>query len=268
MTQTKLKDLLYLSDKRTIFIGRLPQQQPVPLFSAASSFFISTSNDIELIDHTNNKSYFSKTFLLPPGVKISIQTHGSVIAHGFLDVMGFDLAALKHKMLKTILLAENSYVYSDFYDQKNAIKRTKYIWEQRPTAQRLFSDLGIWLSKFSPDANFNPDTRVIEAIAIIQQNYSINLSVADIASEVSLSEPHLCQLFKNTVGIPIRRYRIWHRIYIIAVKMGLGLTLTEAVIDVGFTDCAQFSRVFKEIGGIKPSDILTVKANTDIRIQT
>jgi AraC-like DNA-binding protein len=266
MIQTQLKDLLYLSEKRTIFIGRLTHQNPIPLFSAASSFFVSTSNEIELIDHVNNKSYFSKTFLLPPGIKVNIDTHGAVIAHGFLDVMGFDLASLTPKMEHSIAIDQTSTVYSDFYDQEDIIRRINVVWGSRPPANKMFTDLDTWLNKFEPAENFHPDKRVEKAVAIIQENYRENVSVADIARQVGLSEPHLCQLFKNNIGIPIRRYRIWHRIYIIAVKMGLGLSLTDAVIEVGFTDSAQFSRVFKEIGGIKPSDLLTVKANTDIRV--
>ncbi|MFT5718390.1 MAG: AraC-like DNA-binding protein [Oleiphilaceae bacterium] len=264
MTQAKLKDLLYLSEKRTIFIGRLTN--PLPLFSAAPSFFVSIDKEIELIDHINNKTYFSKTFLLPPGIKVSIDTHGSVISHGFLDVMGFDLASLTPKMQQTISIDQTSTVYSDFYDEDDAIKRIQFIWNTRPSATNLFAEMSTWLNNFEPGINFHPDKRVIKAVSIIQENYRENISVADIAHQVGLSEPHLCQLFKNNIGIPIRRYRIWYRIYIIAIKMGLGLTLTDAVIEVGFTDSAQFSRVFKEIGGIKPSDILTVKANTDIRI--
>jgi AraC-like DNA-binding protein len=266
MTQKKLKDLLYLSEKRTIFIGRLTHPQPAPLFSAAPSFFISTDKEIELIDHVNNKTYFSKSFLLPPGIKVSIDTHGAFISHGFLDVLGVDLTSLIPKMKKIIPIDQTAAVYSEFHDQEDAIKRIQSIWNSRPSAKKMFVELDAWLTKFEPRENFQPDTRVIKAVSIIKENYTENISVADIAKQVGLSEPHLCQLFKNTIGIPIRRYRIWHRIYIIAVKMGLGLTLTEAVIEVGFTDCAQFSRVFKEISGIKPSDILTVKANADIRI--
>lgn len=266
MTQTKPKDLLYLSEKRTIFIGRFTHPQPTPLFSAAPCFFISTDKEIELIDHVNNKTYFSKTFLLPPGVKVSIDTHGAFIAHGFLDVLGFDLASLIPKMKRTIPIDLSANVYCEFHDQDDAIKRIQFIKDSRPSAKDLFAELDAWLSSIKPGENFHPDKRVIKAVSIIHENYTENVSVANIAQQVGLSEPHLCQLFKNTIGIPIRRYRIWHRIYIIAVKMGLGLSLTDAVIEVGFTDCAQFSRVFKEISGIKPSDILTVKANVDIRI--
>ena len=136
----------------------------------------------------------------------------------------------------------------------------------RPSAFDLFRELDRWLSRFEQAPSPQPDNRVIQAVALIQKNYSENISVAEIAKQIGLSEPHLCQLFKQYVGIPIRRYRIWHRIYIIAVKMGLGLTLTDAAIEAGFTDCAQFSRVFKDIGGISPSEVLAAKSNTDIRI--
>jgi AraC-like DNA-binding protein len=54
----------------------------------------------------------------------------------------------------------------------------------------------------------------------------------------------------------MRRYRLWHRLFVTAVKMGTGGNLTEAAMDAGFTDSAHFSHTFKAMFGMAPTTIL------------
>jgi AraC-like DNA-binding protein len=92
---------------------------------------------------------------------------------------------------------------------------------------------------------------VAKVVKKIKQTANDNL-----ASLVNLSVPRLVQIFKNQTGVPMRRYRMWHRLYIMAVKMASGGNLTEAAINARFTDSAHFSHTFKAMFGTAPTTIL------------
>ena len=89
------------------------------------------------------------------------------------------------------------------------------------------------------------------------------MSVAEIAAKVSLSIPRLIQLFKQVTGTPIRRFRLWQRIFVTAEKLSTGLSLTDAAMEAGFSDYAHFSRTYRELSGGNPSD---ARNNTEIRV--
>jgi len=260
-----IKNLLYLSDKRTVLVGRFSEPLQKQL-SAASTLILSTNGNVELIDHRSGDVYSNTSFLIPVGSEVGINTHDAIFAYVFLDALGVDLATLIPKMTNSHVMHNNAKIYSGFTELTDVVQQIRDIWRIRPSAKEAFDLSHDWIGLPLPGTSILSDERVTKAVLLIKDNYTNNTSVADIAKQVSLSEPRLMQLFKQIVGISIRRYRLWHRIYVTAVKMESGLSVTEAALDVGFSDCAQFSRAFKEIGGVKPSDILSITRNTDIRI--
>ena len=111
------------------------------------------------------------------------------------------------------------------------------------------------------------DNRVAKVVEKIKQTANDNLSVDDLASLVNLSVPRLVQIFKKQTGVPMRRYRLWHRLFITAVEMASGGNLTEAAINAGFTDSSHFSHTFKAMFGIAPTTILLQPNGLKIVIQ-
>ena len=105
-------------------------------------------------------------------------------------------------------------------------------------------------------APFKLDARISSVVALIKRDVANNLSARYLAAQVDLSEPRLSQLFKDTLGVPIRRYRQWHRLFVTAVGVTQGLSLTTAALEAGFTDSAHFSRTFRSILGMPPSAML------------
>ena len=80
---------------------------------------------------------------------------------------------------------------------------------------------------------------------------------------MGLSVPRLSQLFKQVIGMPIRRFRLWYRIFATAAKLSQGYSLTEAAVACGFADYPQLCRVFKELTGSRPT---VARDNTEIRV--
>jgi len=76
--------------------------------------------------------------------------------------------------------------------------------------------------------------------------------------------PRLIQLFKRTTGVPIRRFRVWQRIYTTILRVAEGDSLTAAAIAAGFADYAHFSRNFKEMSGVNPSDVLSARGSVEL----
>ena len=114
-----------------------------------------------------------------------------------------------------------------------------------------------FLNEHSLPTTHKVDKRVSQVVDRIKVTIDDNLSVEDLAKEVNLSVPRLVQLFKQQTGIPIRRYRLWHRLYITAIKMGRGDNLTESAIAALFTDSAHCTHSFRSMLGMKPSLLLT-----------
>jgi len=102
--------------------------------------------------------------------------------------------------------------------------------------------------------NLNP--RVKQAIQVIHETQGRELTLEYIASHVFLSESRISHLFKREVGIPIQRYLLWYKLAQAAFNIGKGLSLTAAAEEAGFADSAHFSRSFRVMFGVTPSQIL------------
>ena len=100
------------------------------------------------------------------------------------------------------------------------------------------------------------EVRIHKAIDFMKELEFKQISVKSIAKEIGLSESRLVHLFKDVIGIPIRRYLLWLRLNE-AVKYTLEFkSLTDGAHHAGFADSAHFSRTFRQMFGLTPSDIL------------
>ncbi|MEU9180504.1 helix-turn-helix domain-containing protein [Streptomyces sp. NPDC048550] len=75
------------------------------------------------------------------------------------------------------------------------------------------------------------------------------------AAEVAcLSESRLAHLFRSELGLPFRPYVLWMRLMHAVELASRGHSLTDAAHGAGFADGAHFSRVWRRMFGIAPSD--------------
>ena len=101
-----------------------------------------------------------------------------------------------------------------------------------------------------PDTgNSQKDYRIINAINYIQNLEVKKASTKEIAEHVGLSEGRLTHLFKEQVGIPIRRYLQWYRLIDAMGALCKGKSLTYAAHEAEFADYAHLSRCFTETHG-------------------
>jgi AraC-like DNA-binding protein len=113
---------------------------------------------------------------------------------------------------------------------------------------------------------FQIDDRVKQTIHIIKNSLDKKITLKHLAKEVYLSESRLVHLFKEQVGIPIRKYILWSRLNLAAKQIIEGVDFTQAAHHAGFSDSAHFSRTFTRMFGITPSDIFKNSQNIQAHI--
>ncbi len=261
-----IKPLAYLSAKRTVYVG--PLKKLLEQSKGLTTLIISIDKELGLIDSHTGKNYSSKSFLIPAGSQVTIDTYDSTVALFFLDALGTDLSKLIPIMRQSIQIGGNNLCYSGIPNELAVIEQANDIFQHRPAAESVFEQLDNWIESSGAKLTNAPDPRIEMAITLITTDYDTNVSITDIAKTVELSEPRLIQLFKQVTGIPIRRFRLCHRIFVTVLNLEAGMSLIDAVVEAGFSDYSHFSRVFKELGGINPSELFSPRNLIDIRILT
>ncbi|PJZ47419.1 AraC family transcriptional regulator [Leptospira brenneri] len=99
----------------------------------------------------------------------------------------------------------------------------------------------------------NIDPRIQKIAQKIRMEVPDSIRMNEIGKDFSISEDRLIRLFKEKLGIPLRRYLLWVRILRAVKELKAGNNLTEAAHAAGFSDSAHFSRTFKENFGFIPS---------------
>lgn len=111
-------------------------------------------------------------------------------------------------------------------------------------------------TSFSPIKHSEPDERIASVIKILKGSNGRNVLLHEVVDRIGLSGSRLVHLFKQEVGIPMRRYMLWLRLNKAIQEILRDHNLTEAAIHAGFSDSAHFSRTFFRNFGISPSDLI------------
>ena len=82
------------------------------------------------------------------------------------------------------------------------------------------------------------------------------VDVSDLAATIGVSTSRLTHVFSTEVGIPLRSYARWLRLVRATERLADGATITEAAHAAGFADAAHFSRSFKAMFGLAPSEVM------------
>ena len=105
---------------------------------------------------------------------------------------------------------------------------------------------------FESQKNHN-DQSIIDAQEFIEQNFSREIALDEIASHVRLSRRSLIRRFKSaTHNTP---YQYLQRVRIEAAKKSLettGQTVSEVMYDTGYSDMKSFRQLFKKLTGLTP----------------
>lgn len=92
----------------------------------------------------------------------------------------------------------------------------------------------------------SPDSPIKTILEYIPSVPDKKIQVSELARIAGLSESRLMHLFKEKMGISIRRYLLWKRLLDALLLIDEGESMTMAAMEAGFSDYAHFSRTFKE----------------------
>ncbi|HET8706152.1 MAG TPA: AraC family transcriptional regulator, partial [Pseudomonadales bacterium] len=198
--------------------------------------------------------------LVPAGLHIKLIRANAAFACLFLDPLGKDFSLLSHCMTaKTGEIQHGGFCDDAFLAAFNKIWHGQLSIEQaEDTIKAAFPD------PRTVAFRHKVDEKVKRVLGLIAQEPSKNLSSEDLADFVGISEAQLRRVFKFTVGVPIRRYRLWHRLLVVLRLMAEGHTLTNAALESGFSDSSHFNHVFRDVFGVNPSTVL--KRNGAMRV--
>ena len=99
------------------------------------------------------------------------------------------------------------------------------------------------------DARVNTTLQILENTNLTYQEMS-----RELRAKVFLSESRLSHLFKQHIGISLKKYLLWMKLnHAIAHLLREQEGLTDAGFQSGFYDQAHFSKAFKEMLGMAPS---------------
>lgn len=115
------------------------------------------------------------------------------------------------------------------------------------------------LSRVNKQVSATPENKEFEhtrkIFTYIHEHYSEKFSLQELADRLGISKSHMCRIFMNHTGITINHYLNQTRCDAAIHLISNGHSVAEAGIAVGFSDYNYFSRVFKKIMGVSPSEV-------------
>lgn len=137
-----------------------------------------------------------------------------------------------------------------------------HVWNGKRTGyqvkcQSLLLDLFYTLLHICEQKRFEPSyyQRITRVQEYIQKNYQKDIKIIELANLCSFSESHFRKIFRNVTGISCIQY-----INLVKIEIARNILLsgtanvTEAALQVGYSDVFYFSRIFKKITGHSPSE--------------
>jgi two-component system response regulator YesN len=96
---------------------------------------------------------------------------------------------------------------------------------------------------------------ITKAMRYIDQNYSNNISLNDVAESINMSYFYFSRLFKESTGKSFSDYLTEYRIdKSIELMKDENLSIKQISYDIGYNDPNYFSKIFKKLKGITPTD--------------
>jgi AraC-like DNA-binding protein len=97
------------------------------------------------------------------------------------------------------------------------------------------------------------DSRIVDSLALIRSRLDQPVHLSALAAALNMSPSWLSHQFTEQVGMPLRRYVLWQRLWRAVESALKGSTLTEAAHTAGFSDSSHLSRTFRSNFGVAPS---------------
>jgi AraC-like DNA-binding protein len=116
-----------------------------------------------------------------------------------------------------------------------------------------------WRTVLGVPASEPIDPRAAAVAQAIVKDPDAYASLSEAAQASGLSSSRFQTVFRQQLGAPFRRYRLWRRMGIAMTSLGSGANLTDAAYEAGFSSSAHFSHQFLCMFGLPPSALMALK---------
>ena len=217
-------------------------------------------NGLFNISFGEGEGQFVRAALIAPDVPHQLNTLNNEVAFVYLEPESTDYEDLLN-------LNEDKYAYKlwDFIDEDFAESFTCDATTDEKAAASLLTKT-LEMVGIAPVSNVDIDERIARVLKRLDEANTAQCTSEELEAIACLSASRLQHLFKEQVGIPIRRYSLWKRIRYVLEQLIDGEKMTDAAIDAGFSDSAHFSRTFKEMFGVQPSLFMSSKGLVNIQL--
>ena len=161
-----------------------------------------------------------------------------------------DFAIFSHASLPKVIHNE------ELYNQKTLDEIRQWMTH---TFCRL-SEVTDSLYGYSRHAEISEDTEekddiILTAQEYIRENICAHIKLEDIAKQVHLSPSYFAIYFKNKTNTNLRDYLLMQKMeYARQQLLKANVSVNDVAYDLGYSDYRSFSRAFKNLYGITPSD--------------
>ncbi len=236
--------VLYLSAMRGIFIGHLSApitiRHPCPMLAFALEHAI-TANGCS-----------SQSFLIAPDTKVTL--HGEQpgrFALVFLDGSDGDYWKLHSQMHRG-----TGAILRDYQHTRRFIARLLELDRRRPAISQATTMLSSMISLAACEPAEPPiEPAVQRLLTYLRLNPVHDLPLKAIAKMERISEKQLAQRFVAHMGISIRDYQLWRRLFEVTYRYHAGSSLRNAAEACGFDSLTHFSMYFRNLYGVEASII-------------
>lgn len=138
-----------------------------------------------------------------------------------------------------------------------AQERLRRCWRESEGNEETLRACDDVVTLLTPIAAMQPqlDRRITGVLNLLRADADQRPTLASLAATVGLSTSRLIHLFRDEVGLPVRRYLLWLRLADALQRMVDAASLTEAAHAAGFADSAHLSRTFRRMLGLSPSTL-------------
>lgn len=172
---------------------------------------------------------------------------------------------LKHTDGSDYILNDIPMVIRNVHHQvKDNFKRISRAWNDKPKAydamcRAYIQNILCQLIQINDAVTYNTNhyAKIENVKKYINDNFTRNMSVDELAEVAGLSQSHFRKIFREIVGMSATQYAIYLRINKAKDLLASGsANVSEAAFQSGFKDIYYFSSMFKKVTGENPSKYL------------
>lgn len=207
--------------------------------------------------NTENHSHPVVEIISATNGTFSLQTNGQINKNLVFAIIASNT---EHKIIsnncsfKILMVESHNSQLSEFLVNKGiAFQNGVFVKTKFPKKNELLSELKN-LARTS-DLKTPTDKRIIESIKFIEENeLEYKNLISELTTKVFLSNSRLSHLFKEHIGISIKKYLVWNKLrQAINLYLSDNSNLTDVSLQSGFFDQAHLSNSFKNVLGVSPS---------------